>query len=111
MTSSDSLQETLKSVVEFVGMDTETFSVEKFLTKWPTTAEDQRVILAMLVVRTSREVGKLSASLARAWWIITGAAIGSTLALALIVNIDPVAAFVTALVAGGMAQLVEILYV
>jgi|SRR5690606_6368393 len=98
----------LKSVMAFVGQDDDDFDVTEFVKTWPENADDQRMALAMLVVRNGRKVTNNTRQLNRLWTIVTFTSFAAILALALTQDLDPVYAIASAALASGIAQFAKI---
>jgi hypothetical protein len=82
----------LEAVLNFIAHDNGEFNMDTFMEHWPKKVAVQRVALGMIVVRSGREVQRLSKSHARLWVVALAAVGAGTLSLMLHLQLSPIEA-------------------
>lgn len=73
MDTSEAMQD-YKNILQFVTADDRDFDAEKLIEAWPDKVADQRLLIAMLVVRNAREGRDLARRVSILWQVSTVAA-------------------------------------
>lgn len=98
----------LDTILNFIAHDTPDFDPEEFIKTWPNDPSDQNLVLAMLTVRSSKNLAKLQKNSNSMWSIVTICVVLAAVGAAHAVGIDNLYAVMGALIAGAIAQLFKI---
>lgn len=101
-----------KAVLELVAADDSDFDLEKLVEKLPTDVDEQRELLTVLLVQTSRRVESIHKEQCesrtthrRLFWISGLALSGSVLAVMVSLGVDLIAALASGIGSGALALL------